>query len=308
MQLRSTILTSLMLSAGLFCCACGKNTPVCGAGPDTDPAFAMKMAEEHVALGPRTAGTEGAAKAAAWIMEKMSAMKEKFIVTQDVWQENGKTFRNVQAVYRGQGDRGKFVIAAAHYDTKKLSLVPDFQGANDGASGVAALLAMANALPEHSPLPFDIHFVFFDGEEAVLEYNDYDGLHGSKRCARQLKETGRAGNCVAMILLDMVGDKNLDVRFPADTNRKLLDLAAGVSETNGTLAQFNRGGSVMLDDHIPFQEIGIPAIDIIDFNYGPGNSYWHTRYDTLDKISGKSIAAAADFALDLIWALAEKQK
>ena len=292
----------------ILCSACSENTTDYGSAPDSDPAFAMQMAQEHVALGPRPAGSEGAAKAAEWISRKMSAMDGKFVVSQDEWQENGKTFRNVHARYKGQGGTGKFVIIAAHYDTKNLSTVPDFQGANDGASGVAALLAMAKALPQQSPLPFDIHFVFFDGEEAVIEYSDHDGLHGSRRYARQLKENGTAADCVAMILLDMVGDKKLDVRFPADTNRKLLDLAMDVSEKNKTLARFNRGGAVMLDDHVPFQKLGIPAIDIIDFNYGPSNTYWHTQYDTLDKISGDSIAASADFALDLIWALAEEQK
>ena len=293
----------------ISCTACtGETEQHRSEAPDTDPAFAMKMAEEHVALGPRAAGSEGAAKAAEWIMKKMSSMGDKFVVTQDEWQENGKTFRNIHARYKGQGNSRKFVIVGAHFDTKKLASVPDFQGANDGASGVAALLAMANALPEQSTLPFDVIFVFFDGEEAEFEYSDRDGLHGSKRCARQLKENGSIADCIAMILLDMVGDKELDVRFPADTNPNLLELAMSVSEKNKTLSQFNRGGAVMLDDHIPFQQLGIPAIDIIDFNYGPSNSFWHTQYDTLDKISGESIAASADFALDLIWALAEKQK
>lgn len=301
-------LFSLIFVLLILCSACSEKTVDYGVAPDSDPVFAMQMAQEHVALGSRVAGSEGAAKAAEWIMQKMSAMDGKFVVSQDEWQENGKTFRNIHALYKGQGDPRKYVIIAAHYDTKKLSTVPDFQGANDGASGVAALLAMAKVLPQQSPLPFNICFVFFDGEEAEIEYNDHDGLHGSKRYAQQLKENGTAADCVAMILLDMVGDKKLDVRFPADTNKKLLDLAVEVSRRNNTLAQFNRGGSVMLDDHIPFQKLGIPAIDIIDFNYGPSNTYWHTQYDTLDKISGESIAASADFALDLIWALAEKQK
>ncbi len=290
----------------IFSAACSEKTAEYGPAPDTDPAFAMRMAWEHVAIGPRPSGSEGAEIAATNIMLKMSG--GKFAVWLDSWQENGKTFRNVHGVYEGQNSGGKFVIVAAHYDTKNLASVPDFQGANDGASGVAALLAMAKALPVKSPLPFDLHFVFFDGEEAVVEYSDHDGLHGSKRFAQQLKEKGSAADCVAMILLDMVGDKDLNVRFPADTNRKLLDLAVDVSEKNKTLARFNRGGAVMLDDHIPFQELGIPAIDVIDFHYGPSNTYWHTGYDTLDKISGESIAASADFALDLIWALAEEQK
>ena len=295
-----------MLCAIAFGCGCGDDncTPAPGVAPDVDPVFAMQMAEEHVALGPRVAGTDGAARAADWIAQKMMG-SGKFALSLDVWQENGKTFRNVEAVYRSQMNSGKFVVVGAHYDTKALSSVPDFQGANDGASGVAALLAMTKAIPDRSPLPFDVIFLFFDGEEALYEYNDHDGLHGSKRFVGKMKSPA---DCIAMILLDMVGDQDLNVRFPADTDAGLLNAALTVSGRNGTLAQFNSGGSVMLDDHIPFQKLGIPAIDIIDFSYGPYNSYWHTKYDTLDRISGKSIAASADFALDLIWELAEKQK
>lgn len=305
-------LHALLLIFGVFAlCSCGEgekgNARDFGTPPDTDPAFAMKLAQEHVALGPKIANTPGAEKAASWIAEKMLALNGKVTVEKDSWQEYGKTFHNVYAVYKGQGDTGKFVIVGAHFDTKKLLSVPDFQGANDGASGVAALIAMANVLPERSPLPFDIRFVFFDGEECLYNYDERDGLHGSKHYAGKLKASGSVKDCVAMILLDMVGDKDLNVRFPADTESDLLDLAVSVSKKNGTLAKFNRGGPQMLDDHVPFQQLGIPAIDIIDFRYGPDNIYWHTAYDTLDKISGESIAASADFALDLIWALAKEQ-
>ena len=95
------VLFCVLLLSLLTACS-EKKTADYGAAPDTDPAFAMQMAQEHVALGPRVAGSEGAAKAAEWITQKMSATNGKFAVTQDIWQENGKTFRNIHARYKGQ--------------------------------------------------------------------------------------------------------------------------------------------------------------------------------------------------------------
>ncbi len=231
---------------------------------------------------------------------------QKEIASIGVQEENcmtlpdGRNIRNLICWYPAKPAAGEeFVILAAHYDTKVLSLAPDFQGANDGASGVAALLAILQQFKAQNiqpPLP--ICFAFFDGEEALVSYSERDGLHGSRLWAETLKKRGLVKDCAAMILLDMVGDKDLTVRFPADTDSGLLKTVLRLADGD---PRFTSGGTVMLDDHVPFQNLDIPAIDFIDFEYGPGNAYWHTRHDTLDKVSGASIAAAADLALKLIW-------
>lgn len=299
------LLTALLLLCGIS--GCQKKTPFDpGPPPKTDPALAYRFAEEQVKLGPRPSGRNEAAQ--RWLNNRF-AETGKVFVEPHTFRENGVAYYNQLAWYPSKSER--FVIVAAHYDTKVLPLAPDFQGANDGASGVAALLAMVHALPEdvdQYKLPFGLLFVCFDGEEALREYSDTDGLHGSRALAEILKKNGQDKNCVAMILLDMVGDKNLDVRFPADTTPWLKDLAAQTAVRLGIQKQFAPGGPVMLDDHVPFQKIGIPVIDLIDFNFGPGNAFWHTAQDSLDKISGESIAASADFAFQLIWAIARRDR
>ncbi len=282
-------------TALLLLSSCGQN-PEKSEVPGTNPAAAYRFAEEQVAVGPRSAGSAGAEKLRKFLKKNFpaSGLTEKYSVKLS----DGREIVDLIYWYpRKPQKQEKFVIAGAHYDTKVLDFAPDFQGANDGASGVAALLAMIHCL-QKTPPPIPVCFAFFDGEEALVSYSDTDGLHGSKLFAEILLKQNLAEDCAAMILLDMIGDKSLNVRFPADTDPDLLKKTLRLA---GTDRRFAAGGSVMLDDHVPFQKIGIPAIDFIDFDYGPGNAFWHTRHDTLDKISGESIAAAANLALKLIW-------
>lgn len=267
--------------------------------PEVEQSLLMPLAEAQVAIGARHAGSEGARKTAEWILKESRRKGEIQEFT-----EFGKVYRNVVVKIPGRDTEQKFVVIGAHYDTKVLDIYPRFDGANDGASGVAALLAMIRVLPEKTDLPFDLHFVFFDGEEARFEYSERDGLHGSRYYVKQIEPR----SCRAMILLDMIGDKDLDVRFPDNCDRKLVNLAVAISKKNGTLKNFDRNGGNILDDHIPFSKAGIPTINFIDFNYGPDNRYWHTDQDSLDKISAESMALTANTALELIWALAAEKE
>lgn len=293
------------LCAALVLTACGEGDDVHEAqlaasekAPAVEQKILMPLAEAQVAIGARYSGSEGARKTAEWILKESNRKGEIQEFT-----EYGTVYRNVVVKVPGKETQGKFVVVGAHYDTKVLDLYPKFAGANDGGSGVAALLAMIRALPEKTELPFDLHFVFFDGEEARFNYSETDGLHGSKFYVKSIEPA----NCRAMILLDMIGDKDLDVRFPQNCDPKLVKLAVAISKKNGTLKQIDRGGGEILDDHVPFRQAGIPTINFIDFNYGPDNRYWHTDQDTLDKISAESMALTANTALKLIWALAAEE-
>ena len=108
-----------------------------------------------------------------------------------------------------------------------------------------------------------------------------------------------------MILLDMVGDKDLTITIPKGCTKSLIDRTLRLAQENGLGSRFRVFKSDMIDDHVPFLERGVPAIDLIDFNYGPGNAFWHTTQDSLDKISAQSIKTVADFALGLYWNIAE---
>ena len=300
---RNLLLILLSFCLVLLLAGCGVEAEQLAAdtvgAPEVDRTLLMPFVEAQLAMGARHSGSEGARKTAEWIRKESGGELQVFT-------EYGKTYRNVVRIVPGTDADGRSVVVGAHYDTKVLDIYPRFDGANDGASGVAALLAMIRALPEKTTLPFDLHFVFFDGEEARFEYSDRDGLHGSRHYVKQID----ARKCCAMILLDMIGDKDLDVRFPSNCSRDLVTLAVAVSRKNGTLKQFDRGGGDILDDHLPFLKAGIPAIDFIDFNYGPDNRYWHTDQDSLDKISAESMAMTADTVLEFIWALgaAEQRK
>ena len=211
-----------------------------------------------------------------------------------------RSFRNVLARLPGTDSKPRILIAA-HFDTKSLLASPEFAGANDSGSGVGLLLELLRVLaaaPDRTGPTLE--FAFFDGEECQVDYGPSDGLHGSRRLAGHIAAEKRAAQYRAMILLDMIGDRNLGLALPADTPPALLRLLRAVAERRGTADRIGLRTTVMLDDHVPFQELGIPAIDLIDFDYGPGNSWWHTNEDTLDKLSAPSLQITGDLVLGLL--------
>lgn len=280
-------------------------SPDAGPMPQTNAALLAELAEDHVKIGPRYAGSAGAEKAAAWIQLQCKKLDPDLHVTLQQFEEltvSGKIkFRNILAT-KGNGKKD-FILIAAHYDTKYFPPEISFAGANDGASGVAALLAMIHAV-KNSKLPVDLVFTFFDGEEARYEYGEKDGLHGSRFLADKWKKDGTLKRCKAMILLDMIGDKDLNITLSRDTDPQLRHLLLSTANEMGSRKYIGDYPGNILDDHVPFQKYGIPCIDLIDFQYGPENSYWHTSGDTLDKISPESMKITADLALGLIWKIA----
>lgn len=261
------------------------------------PKFGAKAkVEELCALGPRDSGTDGAARAADWISRELvdaGLRPEVDVFEERVAEGGGVVFRNVVATLPGTSR--KHILLMSHYDTK-AGVAVDFTGANDGGSSTALLLALARWYRENPPDGATVTFAFLDGEECRAAYGPRDGLHGSRRLAAQMK-TARA-RLDAVILLDMVGDADLLLTLPANTDRRLAAIAAQAAGRLGIGDRIARRPYDMTDDHQPFLELGFPAIDLIDFEYGSGpalNDYWHTPEDTPDKIS--------DATLDLVGAL-----
>lgn len=274
--------------------------------PRVDPALAFRLAVETAAVGSRPSGSAVLARQAEWLAAtaKEFGATETRVETFNADTPQGEiTFRNVTATVPGR-DSSRFVLIGCHYDTKKMLSDTRFVGANDGASGVGALLAMIKAARSAPrPPPLTLRFVFFDGEECLYDYGPNDGLHGSRHYATQLEKNGELQACRAMILLDMVGDRDLKFTLPQGTDPVLAQLARAAAEKLGMPGKITWFSSDMTDDHTPFQQKGIPVIDLIDFDYGPGNAWWHTAEDTVDKLAPDSIAAAADIALGIAWAL-----
>ena len=152
----------------------------------------------------------------------------------------------------------------------------------------------------------NVWFVFFDGEEAVKEYSNEDGLVGSRFFVEQLKADKRVDWIKGVILLDMVGDAHLNVTVPGNSTGKLVEGVFAAARDVGSRDYFTLGKTDMLDDHVPFLRVGIPAVDLIDFEYGsaPGlNDYWHTEKDTLDKLSPRSLEIVGQTTLRLLVSL-----
>ncbi len=251
-------------------------------------------------LGPRDALTPGAEAAAKWIVAELSAIG--LVPNTDTFDDpapdgTSRLFRNVMATVPGTG--GGQVLLLSHYDTK-TGISDTFVGANDGGSSTGLLLELAAHFARNPATP-SVTFAFLDGEECRRAYSDTDGLHGSRHLARKLREAGQ--HIDAVILLDMVGDRDLRLTLPrngaAHLKTALLDAAAaqGVRSKVGLLPYD------MVDDHVPFLDAGFSAIDLIDFEYGsaPGlRDYWHTDADTIDKLSSESLHVTGTVVIQLI--------
>ncbi len=175
-------------------------------------------------------------------------------------------------------------------------------GANDGGSSAAFLLEMARVLARRKN-SLRYWLVFFDGEEALQRWSYTDGLYGSRHFAQELSAQGALKQVREVILVDMIADAHLDVRREAHSTLWLTDLVFGEAQRLGYGRYFLNSPTPIEDDHVPFLELGVPAVDIIDLDYGPFNLYWHTRYDTVDKCSPASLAIVARVVLATLAAL-----
>ncbi|MFN8008955.1 MAG: M28 family metallopeptidase [Terriglobia bacterium] len=173
-----------------------------------------------------------------------------------------------------------------------------FVGANDGGSSTA-LLELVRVLSRRKPKE-TLQFVFFDGEEAQRHWSESDSLYGSRYFVEELVRSGRREKMKAMILLDMVGDKDLVLEFDSSSTSELMELVRKSAQELGYSKHIARVSKGILDDHVPFIQAGIPAVDLIDYEYGLNNLYWHTPNDTLDKISAQSLKIVGEIVLKTI--------
>lgn len=246
---------------------------------------AYQDVEYQLSLGPRIPGTSGHEQILDWMESELEA--ENWQVERQELRIDGKKVINLIAS-RGVGT---YILLGAHYDTRILadhdpepSLRDDpVPGANDGASGVAVLMELARTLPEN--LPVAIKLVFFDAEDNG-GIGDWDWILGSRAFVRELVDKPSAA-----IIVDMIGDADLEVYYERNSDIALMEQiwqqARNLGYENIFIPEYKHS---MLDDHTPFIEAGIPAVDLIDFDY----PYWHTTSDTLDKVSPESLKSIGD--------------
>jgi glutaminyl-peptide cyclotransferase len=281
------------LSTSLSCYAQSSNKAADRGATPFEASRAFEHVKRLVALGPHPSGSDAIKKAQEYIESELKSFGLK--VTEDSF--NGETPRGTVAmkniIAELPGAKPDVVLITGHYDTKLQS---GFVGANDGGSSAAAVLETARALSKTTP-EYTIWFVLFDGEEAVVDWNAMDGndnTYGSRHLASKFKADGTLTRIKALVLFDMIGDKDLDIKREGESTPWLVDAIWNAAHTLGYQKAFLNSEQDISDDHLPFKEAGIPVVDLIDFNYGPQHSYWHTNLDTLDKISGESIKMVGD--------------
>ncbi len=259
-----------------------------------DADRAMRDLVSQVRIGPRPAGSDASREEVRLIVRRLREAKVEGVRVQ-------RPHANVLGTIPGEEDGA--VVVGAHHDTKDQ--IPGFVGANDGASGVALVLELARSLPRPSPGPA-IHLALFDAEEARGKRPfQLDGARGSRQYVAYAEEGGRQGSpplerVRAMVLFDLVGDCDLQIPREANSDPVLhARFAEAAQEAFGEPGPFSGETTPVFDDHIPFLEAGVPAVDLIDYSFGPGpppGAYWHTSEDTLDKVCPESLDAVGEAA------------
>ena len=247
-----------------------------------------------VDFGPRPAGSTAIEKSRDYIDDQLRRFGWQ--VTRQTFSDDtprGKIhFVNLLAQSSGQENaRASLLLLCSHYDTKMFDTIR-FVGANDGGSSTGLLLELARVIGRHPNLARKIELVFFDGEEAVEQFSQADGLYGSRYFARQLQGAG-AKQFRGGLLFDMVGDRSLGITLPADSPAEMARDIFAAAEALKLRSYFTYLGRELIDDHVPLNAIGIPTLDIIDFDF----PWWHTADDTMDKISAQSLQTVGSVAL-----------
>ena len=269
-------------------------------------AQALKHATALCHIGPRVPGTPGHQKAEQYILKELRALdlKPEVDAFTAATPLGPRPMRNILVRFPGNSDRA--VMVGGHYDTKYFTQFR-FVGANDGGSSAALLLELARVLKKSPQGPLGVWLAFFDGEEAFGEWTANDSLYGSRRLAERLHDSGEHRKISALILVDMIGDRHLDLLRDLNSTGWLNEMVREVAAVQGLSRVFGDFQAATKDDHMPFANIGVPVVDLIDFNYGPDNSFWHTAQDTLDKLSARSLQAVGRIVLGTIDALAKRK-
>jgi hypothetical protein len=260
-------------------------------------SFDGGRAHEHVkrlvAIGPRVAGSPGAQRARDYIKSQIASLG----LTAQEQAFEAKTplgvvrMVNMRVRIPSTGTRANHLIIAGHYDTK-LFREFTFVGANDAGSSTAFLIEMARVLRARTPAT-PIELVFFDGEEAVVDWNTGDdNTYGSRHYVDAARQDGSLGQIRALILVDMIGDRDLRILRESNSTPWLTDIIWGAAKRLKR-REFVDEEIAVEDDHLPFVKAGVPAVDLIDLDYPA----WHTEGDTLDKVTARSLKAVADVVL-----------
>lgn len=264
--------------------------------------------DAQLAFGPRYPGSAGHDRMKSWLDSMTRARADSVVV--DDWTtvtSRGDTLRLRNVLAQFAPENKSRILYLAHWDTRPRADGPGstdstapVMGANDGASGVALLLGVADALHRAKP-SIGVDLLLVDGEDFGSFQDSTQSLLGSRRYSRQVTVENRPRFAV---LWDMVGDKDLRLRPEGSSLLAAPDLVARLWQLAQRLGYGDHfdltPGTAIIDDHIPLQNAGIRAIDLIDLDYGPQNRWHHSTEDTRDKISPASLALMTHLATAII--------
>jgi Zn-dependent M28 family amino/carboxypeptidase len=269
-----------------------------GPLPAFDSARAMQYVKEMVAFGPRPIGSANHKKVEIYIESRLKGDQ----VGEDSFTADtpeGKfPVRNIVAKF--PGSKNGIIVVASHYDTNYPLRNTSYIGANDGASSSGLLLELANQLRGKKLDGYSVWLVWDDAEEAVKTWSDSDSLYGIRHLAEKWQADGTMKQIKAFLLADMIGDADLNIERDASSTPWLEDVVYEAAKRYGYQSHFYARTMQVSDDHLPFVKRGVPSADLIDFDYGYNDVFWHTTDDTLDKLSPKSLEIVGCTILETI--------
>ncbi len=263
-----------------------------------DARQALAYTRKAVSFGERPSGSEQMVKLRDWIVAELRPLGGELTLDSFTAETPAGPIPMANIILKFPGKSGRSVVVSGHYDTKRMPLV-HFVGANDGGSSTGFLMEFARVASRMSH-PDDLYIVFFDGEEAIGNWSDTDSRYGSRHLAAKWLSENKLSQIRALINVDMIGDQNLDLADDENSSQELRERVWRIAARLGDAKYFRRDPTAIDDDHKPFADLGVNVIDIIDLDYGPNGSYWHTAQDTLDKLSVHSFEVVGDVVTALV--------
>ena len=260
-------------------------------------SVALADTRKAVSFGERPSGSPANTRLREWILGELRPLGGQISLDSFTAATPTGPVPMTNIILKFPGSSGKAIAVSGHFDTKRIPMV-HFVGANDGGSSTGFLLefARAEAKLKHRD---DLLIVFFDGEEAVGSWSDTDSRYGSRHLAEKWLD-GTLSHIKALINVDMIGDKDLDILNDENSSSSLRGAVRQIAAKLGDSKYFLAEASGIDDDHKPFADAGVNVIDLIDFDYGPNNSYWHTAQDTMDKLGAHSLQVVGNVVIELV--------
>jgi len=279
----------------------------CGEAASPDGARALERVKLQVAKGPRIAGTAANAAVRDWIAGELTRLGGHVEGQAFVDTAGSRITPLVNVIGRFGPTTGRRIALFAHFDTRpwcdedqdRSQHDTPVPGANDAGSGVAVLLEVAELMHQRAPA-VGVDLVFLDGEDFGRPTAPSEYCRGSRGYGRRLPPPGDAARPVAGFLFDMVGDKDLGIWDEANSAQRATNLVELVHEAAAATGakHFHRGVKyTLIDDHVQLLDAGLPAIDIVDFDYPS----WHTSRDLPDQVSAASLAEVAGVASWIVY-------